>query len=345
MVTRHLYEIEDVAAMLLYGIAAGDRRTARHAARELEDSLEHDLLSRLLLLAWMLLPADPATDGRCAQVAWMQSRHTLLEVLLSGVRPAGVALYPDLPTHPTYPPPPSDVIVGDIWLDRAKEWQRPVDWTLAQTAVFLRAVQYALRRGHWEHAARLTHVVLPYKNACILSLLRVLDVANADAWATLLESTVFVPLTARILEHMYAAAVAPPLPPCAMASSAPRLPTTVRSGRTFTVLPQALSAWHVSAKPMSRLMGEPICIADDDACAYWQSVCVKHGVRLCEKKQRLVFPNDSALDTLYATEFGKDDIPDEWSVTEREKSHAPAAANPTATCKNPWVPAFHFCWV
>lgn len=347
MVTRHLYETEDVAATLLHAIAVGDRRLARHAASELDASLEQELLDRLLLLAWMLLPPDPVADAHCVVAAAApHMRYTvLLEALLTHHRLGGAAaaaaeVYPDLPTQSTLPLPSPTETAPTAWLEKATEWLRPAEWSLSQAAIFLRAVHYALRQKHWEHAARLTGVLLPQNIASILSLLRVVGIDTDGIWGKLLESTVFLPLTVRILNHMYAASivVGTPLPEAKAAAAAASL--SVRSGRTFTIPPQALATWHIAPKHPSRLMGEPLCVAGADASIYWQSVCAKHSIRACDG--RLVFPNDSVLDLFYATYFGNDDIPDEWSVAEREKSHGIVVET---ACKNPWVPAFHFCWV
>ena len=340
MVTRHFYETEDVAATLLYAIAVGDRRLARHAAGELDASLEHELLGRLLLLAWMLLPPDPVADAHCLAAASAHMPYSvLLEALLTSR--AGEVVYPDLPTPSSLPLPSSTETVPAAWLEKATEWLRPADWSLSQAAIFLRAVRYALRHAHWEHAARLTGVLLPHTLPSILSLLRVLGLDTDGTWGKLLESTVFIPLAVRILNHMYAASTVAETPTLPLQQQQRPSSTLVRSGRTFTIPPQALAAWHISPKPASRLMGEPLCVADADASIYWQSVCAKHGIRACDG--RLVFPNDSVLDSFYATYFGNEDIPDEWSVAERAKSHGLVVV-PSA-CKNAWVPAFHFCWV
>ena len=126
-------------------------------------------------------------------------------------------------------------------------------------------------------------------------------------------------------------AVAPP----AATQSVPRLRGA--RARDFTISVGALSTWSIQPKPVSRLMGAPLLVAADDACAFWRRATL--GVRI--DGDSLVFPSDDACEEFFCTYF-PNDIPDEWSVKERAKSHG-LPAPPQPTQKNPWIPAFLLC--
>jgi hypothetical protein len=55
-------------------------------------------------------------------------------------------------------------------------------------------------------------------------------------------------------------------------------------------------------------------------CAFWQRVLTEHGVNRSASVDQLVFSTEEAMESFYKTYF-PDDIPDEWSKEERQKSH------------------------
>jgi len=76
-------------------------------------------------------------------------------------------------------------------------------------------------------------------------------------------------------------------------------------GRVLTIPGNALKQWHLDPSPLWRLMGEPKFIYEDSP--YWNHLRAKYPEG-SEEFYQAAFPHD---------------IPDEWSVEERAKSHGP----------------------
>jgi hypothetical protein len=57
-----------------------------------------------------------------------------------------------------------------------------------------------------------------------------------------------------------------------------------------------------------------------EGCAWWRSQLEKIGATQDDETGAVVFPNDDVLESFYATHFS-DDIPDEWSLEDQQKSH------------------------
>ena len=55
-------------------------------------------------------------------------------------------------------------------------------------------------------------------------------------------------------------------------------------------------------------------------CAFWRRVLVEHGIIYEAESDTLLFPSDEATEAFYDYYF-PDDIPDEWSSQDQEKSH------------------------
>jgi hypothetical protein len=326
MATKHLYECEDVGATLLYGIVRGEPIVAVRAAKELLDSEEHELLHKLLTLAWLLDSPDHPYESQRAQAVCDHNTEQLFYLLAT--------------TMPMIAPLPekSDAPAPAHGRGTATEWTKhPRGWSDAQAATALRAIQYALRKQYWQHAAYLAGPLIYGNTYALVSLLQLLGVKKP--LIELLETTVFGPLAERILAHAFASLVHTPtqahIQPRLRALWNAKLPVG-KAGRLFTIPPEARSMWRVRAKPVTRLMGNPHLIADEDACAYWRKVVQTYGIR---KEEELVFANDE--ERFYDDCF-PDDIPDEWSNEERAKSHGPSIE--TTLEWHPWQTAFLLCW-
>jgi hypothetical protein len=322
MATRHLYEMEDVAAHLLYAIAHGDGAQAAHAARELHASEEDELLYRLLTLAWMLAPAG-AYERAIADGFEARDTDAMLRALAACATPYEL---PPTKRAPRADPPPADYDAPPP----PPAWNRhPTGWTPAAAGALWHAIDESLRKHNPARAFRLTAQLIVGNTVSLAQLLT--SVGIHAAYGELLLQTVYEPLCERILYHAIYATTAPPVAP----PVAP--PAGGKSGRVFKISADALAAWSVRSKPLTRLMGAPLLVAADDACAYWRRLC--RNVRVVD--DNLVFADDDACETFYNTYF-PDDIPDEWSVHEREKSHG--LLLPSSLTKNPWVAAFLLCW-
>ena len=64
---------------------------------------------------------------------------------------------------------------------------------------------------------------------------------------------------------------------------------------------------------------EPIPLLSE-GCTFWQEALKTHGIITDEETGATEFPDDDMLETFYARYF-PDDIPDEWSKQDQEKSH------------------------
>ena len=321
MATRNLYEMEDVGAHLLYSLAHADVAGAAHAANELRASEEDERLFNLLTLAWMLAPIG-AYERAIADGFESQNSEIMLHWLARG---ASYEL-PTIAMPAATPPPPADYDAPSP----PPTWTRhPTTWTPNMAGALWRAVSESLRKRNVDRAFRLTTQLIVGNTASLVDLLGALGIHAA--YGDLLLQTIFAPLCVRILYRSLFVAVAPP----AATQSVPRLRGA--RARDFTISVGALSTWSIQPKPVSRLMGAPLLVAADDACAFWRRATL--GVRI--DGDSLVFPSDDACEEFFCTYF-PNDIPDEWSVKERAKSHG-LPAPPQPTQKNPWIPAFLLC--
>ena len=107
--------------------------------------------------------------------------------------------------------------------------------------------------------------------------------------------------------------------------------TQGRLARTFAIPFQSLSLWNLKPKPSSRIQNALLPQAiQTNPTLYWQSAGI---------------PTEETMETWYAAHF-PDDIPDEWSREDIEKSHyihqIPTVEQ--AIVKTDWQPAFLLGW-
>ena len=95
--------------------------------------------------------------------------------------------------------------------------------------------------------------------------------------------------------------------------------------------------WGVRKAPLSHLQGAPSIILRPTASAFWKRICATAPLN---PKKDLLFDETVPCDiveSFYTTHF-PNDIPDEWSMSEREKSHG---IDPIAYgIENQWILAF-----
>jgi len=92
-------------------------------------------------------------------------------------------------------------------------------------------------------------------------------------------------------------------------------PPMGRGGRLFAISAKACAEWGVPIPPESDLMGAPTLI--QRGTPFWLSVIETHKIHFSHDIQ---CANEELLETFYSTYF-PDDIPDEWTTSERQKSH------------------------
>jgi hypothetical protein len=78
-----------------------------------------------------------------------------------------------------------------------------------------------------------------------------------------------------------------------------------------------------------------------EGCAWWQSALAAAGIEQDPETDALAFPDDATMESFYDAHF-PDDIPDEWSAADQQKSHgrgveetAPPAPAPILVCEEP----------
>jgi hypothetical protein len=329
MASKHLYELEDVAAAFLYYICEGNLQQAVYAAKELHDSGEHDLLWNILTLAWLL--CDPnMTAGAAAAFA----SHDVGRLLLLLLTPTHTLPTIEEPcVLPMAPKPSKHAALPEGWHPLPKQYSPE------QSATLYKAIKYSLSHKFWEHAAYLIKCHLGENTLSMSRLLKEFGVAKQ--LTDLLETTVFTPLSARIVDHACAALVAAPAEPVLSKQYKflwnTKLPNG-RSGRRLIIPGEALATWRLKAKPVTRLTGVPMLVVEETAAQYWADAVKKHNISV--DGHELLFADDAQTEAFYESYF-PEDIPDEWSTTERAKSHGQSV--PPSEI-NPWLTAFLLCW-
>jgi hypothetical protein len=330
MATKHLYECEDVAATLLYGFLEGDSVLAVRAAKELYVSGETELLHRLLTLAWLLDDPENPQESLRMKAFCAQDHSSLLFLLCNSTKHA----LPLIPEESDARPPSGIQGIVDGWT------KIPNGWTVEQAAHAKKAIHYALKHKYWQHAVYLSSPLICGNTHSLVSLLHSLGIPTE--LTSLLETTVYTPLAHRILMHAFASLVASPAPAFQPEKRLQAIWNSAdpvgRTGRVLNISTGALSVWRLRRKSVSRLVGTPTMIAEEDATAYWRNAVVEHNVSL--KDGEFCFADDDQQESFYEKCF-PDDIPDEWSVEERKKSHD---VESVINQENPWQTAFLLCW-
>lgn len=330
MASKHLYELEDVAAAYLYYTFEGNNQQALYAAKELYDSLEHDLLWNVLTLAWLL--SDPAHPSQAQRLSAFTTHDLESLVLLLLDSKQSIPTIPELPSM-SIPPKPSKHLLPEGW------HPLPKGYSHEQSSMLHRAVKYSLKHKFWEHASYLIQCHLSENTLSMSSLLRHLGASKQ--LTDLLETTVFTPLALRVVDHACAALVADSSTQTLSKQMKTLWNTKLpngRSGRRLIIPAEALATWRLKAKPTMRLMGVPLLVAEATAANYWTDATKKHNISV--DGHELLFADDAQTEAFYESYF-PEDIPDEWSAAERAKSHGQLLP---PSQPNPWLTAFLLCW-
>jgi hypothetical protein len=332
--TKNLYECDNVGAMLLHSLLVKKQpSTARKAAKELHVSGEHAYLWDVLTLAWLLNSPELPTEGLKRAAFLSGDAATFLEALC--------VVDGDLPPLPAARPLPAPSACGAAAAAAAAAatptaaappWTRtPPGWSDDQCSTFFGAVSRALGRGDGWRAAFLVNGVLVNRGYIdsVTSLFEVLGVPAK--FGELLQSIVFMPLCALVVEHALSA--------CDVAAAQSKSVAfgdeakgALRGARTLKIDGEALATWGVMPAPLSRIRGFPLLVAEETACAYWRDAMKKLGGRC--GTDNIIFPDDDACEAFFSTEF-PNDIPDEWSLVDQQKSHG--IVLPSTATKSPWA--------
>jgi hypothetical protein len=353
MATKHLYECEDVAASLLYGIIEGDPTLAIRAAKELRVSGEEALLNRLVTLAWLLDDPENSDESLRMKLFCTQNYESLLFLITTSQKKS----LPSLLEKSDALPPPLQHSLHSKHSHSLGTWRRlPHGWTEEQAEIAICSIRYALRKKYWQHAVYLT---TPLIRGNILSLVSLLLSLGIPSQITdILETTVYIPLAERILMHAFAFLTQQGEQEQEQEQQQGQqqgqqkqqkqmrlekiwnsTDLSGKQGRILQIRSEALSMWRIRRKSLSRILGgAPIIIAEEEATTYWSNAIKEYKIRL--EKNELCFENENDQESFYEKYF-PDDIPDEWSFEEQAKSHD---IETSYTFENPWQTAFLLCW-
>jgi hypothetical protein len=344
MATRHVYDVDDVAATTAYGLLTGDPILAARAARELVLSGESERLFRLLTFLWVLDTPDHMYESQRSAAFIAGDVNTFFYTMASSTPrnlpplPLPVTTTPSTSDDVKYiQPPPDDTSDNLVHAD----WKtRPSEWTKRQSSRFIKRIRMALRKGDAWNPTELSLLLLrPARNLdALCSFLDMLGVHTS--FIELLRTVPFDPLLEHVLGHAYASlcpAESPPhLQPPQKAVAIYKDTTTAtggRKGRTFHVPSAALNMWRVRSRSLPRWTGAPLFVADDAATSYWVDLCKQYKITMAHGNLVSGGGGDDAA--FYDAAF-PDDIPDEWEAAEWSKSHD-ISVNPE---QNVWHPGF-----
>jgi hypothetical protein len=104
-----------------------------------------------------------------------------------------------------------------------------------------------------------------------------------------------------------------------------------RTARKYPIPPEALHAGTTRGALEYKYTNiedvrDPIP-ALGEACMFWRKALLRFGIEVDEEENTIAFPDDDILEQFYAAYF-PDDIPDEWSKVDQEKSHGRGVQKP-----------------
>jgi hypothetical protein len=210
-----------------------------------------------------------------------------------------------------------------------RTWKKlPTGWTPHMAGRLWSALQYDIQQKFPLHMTDLVRPLLVKDKSSVISLLTALNVPKFYMDSL---STVQSPLNERVLYHSFATLTnsVKPIPEIPQWDSL----WNESNGRCFSIEPEALGRWSVKSQKHDDLLGAPVFVMRHP-CKFWQMQIKQHQVAL-SSKNTLIFPNDDLHEAFY-TNF-PNDIPDEWSIGERQKSHGISIPQ----CEiSPWVNFF-----
>lgn len=313
----------------MYAIQMGNTLLAIQTSKELVVSSESGLLFKALCLVWFLTDPDNCREREQYESYSMGDPMKFLFSLF-------VTRSPELPIPNTYIPVKPPSTSKNIY--NASPWTTyPKEWTSEQADRLWSAVRFALSKRHHSHATYLVRPLLLQNRLSVVSLLKAFNVDAA--FTDILATTTYMPLAERILAHAFAAADASSVDPVkSLDTSQWEVLWTQSTGRCFSVSPEAMALWGVRSKSSTCLLGCPLLVTESTTSTFWKDQVKRHGCTV--NGDRLVFPNDDACESFY--DNFPIDIPDEWSLSERAKSHG--IVMPVSVIPNPWAISFLQLW-
>jgi hypothetical protein len=310
-----MYEVEDVVATLFHGLQTKQHSLVIQADKELQNSQEDELLINVVIMAWLL--CNPYT------CPWLTppSAETVYTCLCE--------LMDQFPSQlPKYVPQRSvstPLVVHYSSTDK-------------QNAALEAAVQTCFEKKYDKQCISILTMLLHKDPNHMKRVFETQGIANT--YLDLFDRIMYTPLAERLVQHLVIQR---------MFSSPPstnkyikkygEIWTTSRQGlyaRSFQIPFHALAHWNIMPKLHNRIQNAlfPEAIIDKNASVYWQNANMSSKA------------HDEDLESWYTKHF-PDDIPDEWSRDEIEKSHVyilPEKQQKSQKPDHDWQPAFLLCW-
>jgi len=348
--TRNLYSMDEAISALQVSLRAANGR-ALFWLWELSVSLEADTALTAALDAWLLwgggidptlltlpAPTTPASAHAlmsriqtAIQTAHSLSAHRFLTeaAALSEPPPLPAPVTPDAAT-PLPPPPPDNEDDPDygpplwtgLYMALRAHSRRTAFWYLQAAAAAL------CPDTIWLFLQHLAPVTLPPAVTEALNLLQ--QHATPHPESQLLHQAAALLI---LFDPVTAVPQPPPkAPPAALATRdweswtakvgrrAARIhpipPTALHQATTRGTMSSAYTNIEELRDPLPSLLG---------GCTFWRQAALSAGALYNADTDQVWFPSDEALEYFYATYF-PDDIPDEWSLADQQKSHGVGCA-------------------
>ena len=314
MASRSMYEVEDVVATLFHGLQTKQHLLVIQAAKELQNSLEDELLVNVVIMAWLL--CDPYT----CPLLTPPSTETVYTCLCE--------LMDQFPSQlPKYVPQRSVSTPLVVHYSSKDE----------QNAALKAAVQTCFEKKYAKQCIRILTMLLHKDPDHMKRVFETQGIANT--YLDLFDRIMYTPLAERLVQHLVIQR---------MFSSPPSINkynqkyyeiwTTTKQGlhaRSFQIPFHGLAQWNIIPKLHNRIQNAlfPEAIMDKNASLFWQNANIP------SKESS----DEDSLETWYNTHF-PDDIPDEWSRDEIEKSHVYILPEKQPKPDHDWQPAFLLCW-
>lgn len=325
MATRSMYEVDDVVATIFHGLMTKQPLLVVQAARELRVSLEDDLLTNVVIMAWLL--CDPY---KCP-LTYAPTNETVYQslCLIMSHFPSELPSYkPQIPIPMPSPVPGVGLGLGFVSTSTSISNDHDTQTILETT------IQKCFDKKYAKQSIRILTMLLHKQPELCYSLLEKHGISKT--LIQLFNRIVYTPLSERLIQHLVIQTMYPVSTLTAPSSatyvqkyaSIWHSETIGKSARTFSIPSQALALWNLKQKHASRIQNslQPVAI-NTNSTFYWETAGA---------------PINETMETWYNTHF-PDDIPDEWSREEIEKSHVYSDIE-TIPLKTDWQPAFLLCW-
>jgi hypothetical protein len=313
-----MYEVEDVVATLFHGLQTKQHLLVIQTAKELQNSQEDELLVNVVIMAWLL--CDPYT----CSLSTPPSTETVYTCLCELIDQ-----FPSqLPKYEKQRSVSTPLIVHYSSTDK-------------QNAALDAAVQTCFEKKYAKQCIRILTMLLHKDPNHMKHVFETQGISNT--YLDLFDRIMYTPLAERLVQHlviqrMFASPVSTNKYNQKYSSIWMDAYKQGISARSFQIPFHALAQWNIMPKLQNRIQNTllPDAIMDKNASLYWQNSNMSYKT----------LDNDLEIETWYTTHF-PDDIPDEWSRDEIEKSHVyipPEKQQKSQKPDNDWQPAFLLCW-